>query len=86
MRLKESCELRKVRGKNVLLVFEGASHRALTVNDSFSFLWGMARGKDFSLDDVSLWLTEQYGLEKERADSQARSVVELWRAEGLIQR
>ena len=72
-----------MRGRDVLMIYQDRP-LALEVNESFAFLWKNLFGKDFTLEDVSALLQNQYGLEPSDAREEARKIVALWQEQQLM--
>lgn len=88
MRIKKGFVLRRMCGEYVvtadsleLINF----NKLVTLNDSAAYLWQEMENKDFSVEDLSELLVEHYGIDNERALSDAVNICEAWQKAGVIE-
>lgn len=81
MRIKEGFNLRLVAGENVI---SGDSleqinyNKIIVLNSSATFLWKQLEGKEFSCETLAQLLMQEYDIEPERADADARAISQSW--------
>jgi len=87
MRIKEGFTLRTVCSENII-VSEGVNNidfsSIINLNESASYLWNKVLGKDFSTDDLTHLLTEEYEVSEEQARADAEALTRQWHEAGLI--
>lgn len=88
MKIVEGFRLRDVMGQ-ATLVGEGVEqinfNKLITLNPSAAYLWQSVAGRTFTQEDLAALLVEKYGISAERATADARSVVEQWIANGIVE-
>ncbi len=88
MKTKKGFRLRNVCGENVL-VAEGVENidfsRIISMNESSAFLWKKIEGKDFSEEDLTDYLTDEYEVTKEMASEDVTTLVAKWKEAGIIE-
>lgn len=88
MKIVEGFRLRDVMGQ-ATLVGEGVEqinfNKLITLNPSAAYLWQSVADRVFTQDDLATLLVEKYGISAERATADARSVVEQWMANGIVE-
>lgn len=88
MKIVEGFRLREVMGQ-ATLVGEGVGqinfNKLITLNPSAAYLWQSVADRAFTPDDLAALLVEKYRISVERATADARSVVEQWLANGIVE-
>ncbi|MDD3035075.1 MAG: PqqD family protein [Bacteroidales bacterium] len=89
MRLKENYNIRKI-GDEYMMVSQSGSGldytRVVSLNSSAAFLIEKIKGRDFTVDDLTGLLVENYGIARERAEADANVLEEKMVKEGLVVR
>ena len=88
MKLLSTCSLRKVRGRNLLIVPDpcsGNPDRILEVTDSFAWLVGHLKEDVFTVKTLAIALSERYGLDDDTAAKEAANVIQIWQDYHLIE-
>lgn len=87
MKINPDYTLRDIAGETII-VDQGNTHtdmtRIISLNTSARLLWEHLIGKDFCIDDAACILSEQYGIDKEQATTDATRWAERLRACGGI--
>lgn len=87
MKFKEGYKVRSMAGENVVIMQGTAGSdmtRIISLNDSSLLLWNELQGKEFEVADVSAILVENYGIDTEIAERDAKAWVEKLHECGLI--
>lgn len=88
MKTKKGFRLRNVCGENVL-VAEGVENidfsRIISMNESSAFLWKKIEGKDFSEEELTDYLTDEYEVTREMASEDVATLVAKWKEAGIIE-
>lgn len=82
------CSVRDLGGKYLLMVYPAReTPYALDVNESFARMFQWAKGQEtpFTEEDLARFLEEEYGLASAEALDDARSTIQLWQENHLIQ-
>lgn len=87
MKIIEGFRLRDVMGQ-ATIVGEGVNqvnfNKLVTLNSSAAFLWREVEGKDFNLEMLADLLVGEYGISRERAYADAKSISDKWIETGLV--
>lgn len=87
MKIIEGFRLRDVMGQ-ATIVGEGVNqvnfNKLVTLNSSAAFLWREVEGKDFDLEMLVDLLVGEYGISRERAYDDAKSISDKWIETGLV--
>ena len=87
MRIKSTYKVRKVAGEN-LVVGQGRLNadmtKVISLNDTAVLLWNELADKDFTCEDVANVLVAHYGIEQERAMTDAAKWIEKMQGCGII--
>lgn len=79
MKIKSMYKVRQVAGEN-LIVGQGRLNadmtKVISLNDTAVLLWNELTGKDFTCEDAADVLVANYGIEKERAMTDAAKWIE----------
>lgn len=88
MKINPNFELHDVCGVQVI-VAEGKENidfsKIISLNETAAFLWRKAVGHDFTLDELTDALCQEYEVEPEQASSDVADIVGRWQTEGLLQ-
>lgn len=79
MKFKEGYKVRSMAGENVVIMQGTAGSdmtRIISLNDSSLLLWNELQGKEFEVADVANILVENYGIDTETAERDAKAWVE----------
>ena len=79
MKFKEEYKARSMAGENVVIMQGTAGSdmtRIISLNDSSLLLWNELQGKEFEVADVVDVLVENYGIDTEIAERDAKAWVE----------
>jgi hypothetical protein len=79
MKIKENYKIRQIAGEN-LVISQGRGvadmTKVISLNQSAVKLWEALAGREFSEDDAAEVLVSLYGIEKERALTDAKAWIE----------
>lgn len=88
MRTKKGFKLRQVCGENII-VAEGLANidfgHLIVLNESAAYLWAKAAEQEFSVSDLTKWLTDEYEVDEETAQADARKQAESWLKAGIAE-
>lgn len=87
MKFKEGYKVRSMAGENVVIMQGTAGSdmtRIISLNDSSLLLWNELQGKEFEVADVAAILVENYSIDTEVAERDAKAWVEKLAECGLI--
>lgn len=87
MKLSPTHRLRRIAGENIIITAAGPEAdltRVITLNDTAARLWQQLEGRDFTPDDVALFLYRTYDVPPARAAADASSWLALLRSHGLL--
>ena len=79
MKFKEGYKVRSMAGENVVIMQGTAGSdmtRIISLNDSSLLLWNELQGKEFEVADVAAALVENYDIDLETAERDAKAWVE----------
>ena len=79
MKFKPEYKVRSMAGENVVIMQGNAGSdmtRIISLNDSSLLLWNELQGKEFEVADVAAILVENYGIDTEIAERDAKAWVE----------
>lgn len=88
MKIKSSYKVRKVAGENLVV---GQGHlnadmtKVISLNDTAVLLWNELSDKDFTCEDAANVLVATYGIEQERAMTDAAKWIEKMQGCGIIE-
>lgn len=87
MKTKKGFILRSL-GKEFILVAEGLeaadANSMVSMNESAAFLWKAVDGKEFDATTLADLLVEEYDVTREVAEKDVASLIQTWRAAGVI--
>ena len=88
MRIKDGFTLRSICGEYVV-VGEGLQqvnfNKMLSLNESAAYLWKAVQGKDFTTEDLTRLLLDQYEVTEEVASADAKKLCEIWMEQGVAE-
>lgn len=88
MRAKKGFNLRDICGQNII-VAEGKENidfsNIISMNKSSALLWKSIQGKDFTVDDLTKILTDNYEVDDATAKKDATILVKQWQDAGIIE-
>ncbi len=88
MRTKEGFRLRTL-GKDYILTAEGIEqvnfNKMISFNKTAAFLWEKVVGGEFTVEQLSEFLVEEYGISKELADHDAATLANDWIEAGVVE-
>ena len=87
MRIKPGFELRSICGEHIIIA-HGLDNidftKVITLNESAADVWYAVVDKDFTLEDMTNALLENYDVDEEQARNDAGQLLESWRKVGFI--
>ena len=87
MRFKEGYKVRSMAGENVVIMQGNAGSdmtRRISLNDTSLLLWNALQGKEFEVADVAAILVEEYEIDADTAERDAKAWVEKIQECGLV--
>ena len=88
MRIKEGFVLRDIMGE-AIVVGEGFDqinfNQMIKLNDSATFLWRAAEGRDFTEQELADLLTSHYEIDQKSALADVVRLCEEWQKNGIIE-
>ena len=88
MKIKSMYKVRQVAGEN-LVVGQGRLNadmtKVISLNDTAVLLWKELTGKDFTCEDAADVLVATYGIEKERAMTDAAKWIEKMKENNIVE-
>ena len=79
MKFKEGYKVRDIAGEHVVIMqgrFGSDMTRVIALNETSLLLWNELQGKEFEVADVAAILVENYGIDTEIAERDAKAWVE----------
>lgn len=87
MKINSIYKVRQVAGENIILL-QGKSHddltRVVAFNDSALLMWNSLKDKDFTLDDATQVLLENYEVEESIARQDAQKWIDTIKENNLL--
>jgi hypothetical protein len=75
-------------GEEYIVIGEGISqinfNKMISLNSTAAFLWENVEGKDFTVEDLTKLLTDNYEVEEERAAADAAAIAAKWIEAGIV--
>lgn len=75
-------------GEEFIVIGEGLSqinfNKMISLNSTAAFLWENVEGKDFTVEDLTKLLTDNYEVEEERAAADAAAIAAKWIEAGIV--
>ena len=87
MRFKEGYKVRSMAGENVVIMQGNAGSdmtRIISLNDTSLLLWNALQGKEYEVADVAAILVEEYEIDADTAERDAKAWVEKIQECGLV--
>lgn len=88
MKLKSGFTLREIVGENVL-VAEGVENinfdKMIVLNDTAKFLWENLQNKDFTVEDATALLTENYDVDGAKARDDVEKLMAQFKEAGILE-
>lgn len=88
MKIKEGFELREVCGEYVV-VAHGMKNidfsKVINLNESAATMWKAVLDKDFTVEDLTSTLLDNYEVEESVAKADATRILEEWKEIGLVE-
>ena len=88
MKQKKGFKLRNVCGEHVV-VAEGIENidfsKIISMNESSAYLWEKIAGREFTAEDLSELLLEEYDVDEITAIIDAKAVIKQWIEAGIIE-
>ncbi len=87
MKIIEGFVLRPL-GEEFIVIGEGISqinfNKMISLNSSAALLWRNVEGKDFTVEDLTKLLTDNYEVDEERAAADAAALARKWIDAGIV--
>lgn len=87
MKLRSDISLRKV-GNEYIIVEPSQGmvdlSKVFTLNETAAFLWGELKGKEFTDSDIVQLLLDNYEVEEAQAKTDASTLLQTFREQGLL--
>ena len=87
MKIIEGFVLRPL-GEEFIVIGEGIAqsnfNKMISLNSTATFLWENVEGKDFTVEDLTKLLTDNYDVEEERAAADAAALATKWLEAGIV--
>ena len=75
-------------GEEFIVIGEGISqinfNKMISLNSTAAFLWENVEGKDFTVEDLTKLLTDNYEVEEERAAADTAAIAAKWIEAGIV--
>ena len=88
MKAKKGFKLRDVCGEKII-VAEGKENidfsNIISMNESSAYLWEKLYGKDFTVEDMTKLLTDEYDVDEATAHSDCTALAAQWEQAGIIE-
>lgn len=88
MRVKKGFELREVCGENIIVAYGRENinfNKVISLNESAKYLWKNIVDKDFDADTLANLLCQEYEVDAETANRDARAMLDEWINVGLVE-
>ncbi|MBQ8095544.1 MAG: PqqD family protein [Prevotella sp.] len=87
MRTKKGFNLRNVCGENII-VAEGVDNidfsRIISLNESAAYLWKKVQDKDFTAEDLTSLLLDEYDVDEQTAKQDAETLLKQWQEAEIV--
>jgi hypothetical protein len=87
MKIKTGFELRTICGEHII-VSHGEENinfvKVISLNESAAYIWNQVIDKDFTVEDVSQLLMDEYDVEETVAKTDAQELLNEWSGAGLV--
>jgi hypothetical protein len=88
MKTKKGFRLRDICGEHII-VAEGIANidfsRIISMNESSAYLWQKVEGQDFTKEDLTHYLTDEYEVDEATAQVDVDTLVGKWLEAGIIE-
>ena len=88
MKIKNGFELRNVCSENVIIA-HGVENiyftKVITLNESAALIWRQVEGKDFTEQDMTKILLDEYEVEESQAQADVKQLLSSWVKAGLVE-
>ena len=88
MKIIDGFRLRDVMGQ-ATVIGEGVNqinfNKLITLNASAAFLWKQVEGKDFDENMLADLLVEEYGIDRELAEKDSKTIADQWVETGRVE-
>lgn len=88
MKIIDGFKLRTIGGESVV-IGEGMAqinfNKLISLNESAALLWKNVEGKDFSVEDLSRILLENYEVSEDVAKNDSVAIAKAWIEAGIVQ-
>lgn len=88
MKTKKGFNLRTICGEQII-VAEGRENidfsKIISMNESSAYLWKSVAGKDFTVEDLTKLLTDEYDVDEAIARKDAETVSRQWIDAGIVE-
>lgn len=88
MKTKKGFRLRSICGENVI-VAEGIENidfsKIISMNESAAYLWQKVADSNFTIDDLTRLLCEEYEVDEALAKRDAETVAGQWKEAGIVE-
>lgn len=85
---KKGFNLRTICGEQII-VAEGVENidfsKIISMNESAAYLWQQVQGREFTTEELTELLTQEYDVDKETAGKDVQDMVKTWLDAGIIE-
>lgn len=88
MTIKKGFEMRKICRENIIMAYGRENinyNKVISLNESAAYLWENVVGKDFTVETLVSLLQQEYDVDAETANNDARTLLDEWVKVGLVQ-
>jgi hypothetical protein len=89
MKTKKGFELRDVCGEHVV-VAHGVENidfsQIISLNESATYLWNSVSGKEFTYEDLTKLLLDEYDVDEKTAEADAKTIADQWLKIGITEK
>lgn len=87
MKIKEGFIIRTMLGENIVTgeyPKQVNFNKMVSLNETAAYLWRAVEGKDFSVEDLTRLLLDEYDVDEATASKDAAAIAAKWKEIGLI--
>ena len=88
MRIKEGFKIRTLLGE-FIVTGEGIAqvnfNKMVSLNSTAAYLWQNVEGRDFTVEDLTNLLLDEYEVDAETASRDAEAIAAKWKEIGLVE-
>lgn len=80
--------MRKICRENIIMAYGRENinyNKVISLNESAAYLWENVVGKDFTVETLVSLLQQEYDVDAETANNDARTLLDEWVKVGLVQ-